>query len=159
MMTGGLATLGLPAASIGQTGNAASASRGERAFQKCYACHAISEGDEGAQGPSLKGIVGRRVAASPEYDYSPAMRAHAVQQPRWTREALDAFLADPQRVVPDNTMGFFGLSDPAERAALIDYLARHHDDAPRVKGAAVNGQVPSFGIPMLRRGRRGPRIR
>jgi cytochrome c len=75
--------------------------------------------------PSLKGIVGRKVAAWPGYDYSPAMRAHAKRQPRWTRAALDAFLANPQGVVPDTDMAFFGLKDPAERAALIDYLAAH----------------------------------
>lgn len=101
----------------------ASPSAGERAYQKCYACHSLEGPDAGTQGPSLKGIVGRRVAAEPGFAYSPAMRAYATKQDRWTREALDAFLADPQAVVPDNAMGFFGMSDPQERRALIEYLA------------------------------------
>jgi len=122
---GALAVIGAPAATIARTGAAAPMTAGERAYQKCYSCHALGETDEGAQGPSLKGIVGRKVAAWPGYDYSPAMRAHAKRQPRWTRAALAAFLANPQGVVPDTDMGFFGLKDPAERAALIDYLAAH----------------------------------
>ena len=96
---------------------------GERAFQKCYACHSLEGPDPGTQGPSLKGVVGRRVAAEPGFAYSPAMRAYAAKQPAWTREALEAFIADPQAVVPDNEMGFFGISDPDERRALIEYLA------------------------------------
>jgi len=44
---------------------------------------------------------------------------------RWTRAALDAFLANPQGVVPDTDIAFFGLKDPAERTALIYYLAAH----------------------------------
>lgn len=130
LAAGALALLVMPPATIaqgGQGGSAASASApasaGERAFQKCYSCHALGDTDEGAQGPSLKGILDRPVARWPGYEYSPALRAYANQQPRWTREALDAFLADPQGVIPDNEMGFFGLSNPAERAALIDYLA------------------------------------
>jgi len=112
-----------PAFGIAQESEAASVSQGERVFQRCYACHSLGETDEGAQGPSLKGIVERPVAAWPGYEYSPAMRAFAARQGRWTREALDTFLADPQGSVPDNEMGFFGLRSPAERAALIAFLA------------------------------------
>lgn len=123
VIASGLGLLGVPASTIAQSDSAAPTSRGERAFQKCYACHALGEGDEGAQGPSLKGIVGRKVAARSGYAYSPELRAYASRQPRWTREALDSFLADPQKLVPDNEMGFFGLKDAAEREALIDFLA------------------------------------
>lgn len=96
---------------------------GERAYQKCYACHSLDGADPSTQGPPLKGVVGREVAAEPGFTYSPAMRGYAATQPRWTREALDAFIADPQAVVPDNEMGFFGIADAAERRALIAYLA------------------------------------
>jgi cytochrome c len=40
----------------------------------------------------------------------------------WTRERLDAFLANPRGVVPGTTMQFPGMADAAERARLIDYL-------------------------------------
>ncbi len=96
---------------------------GERAFEKCYACHSIDPAEEGAEGPLLLGIVGRKVAALPGYAYSPAMRAYGADGKRWTRERLDAFLADPQRVVPHTAMSFFGMKDAAEREALVAWLA------------------------------------
>jgi len=96
---------------------------GERAFQKCYSCHSLSAGEK-LEGPPLGGIVGARVAASPGVDYSPAMRRFAAQNPEWTAELLDRFVADPEAVVPGTTMAFAGVRDPAERAALIHYLRR-----------------------------------
>ena len=113
-----LLALGCAATATGEETSA-----GERAYQKCYACHSLEGPDPSTQGPSLQAIVGREVAAEAGFAYSPAMRGYATRQRRWTREALDAFLADPQAVVPDNDMGFFGVRDPAERAALIEYLA------------------------------------
>ena len=104
--------------------NAAPLAAGERAYQKCYSCHSLEGPDPTTQGPSLKGIVGRAVAAEEGFAYSPAMRAFAARQRRWDREALEAFIADPQAVVPNNEMGFFGIGDAAERRALIDYLSR-----------------------------------
>lgn len=96
---------------------------GEQAFQKCYACHSLEGPDPSTQGPSLKGVAGREVASEPGFVYSPAMQAYAARQAVWTREALEAFIADPQAVVPGNEMGFFGIADAEERRALIDYLA------------------------------------
>ncbi len=100
-----------------------SPSPGERAYQKCYSCHSLEGPDPTTQGPSLKAIVGREVAAQAGFAYSSAMRDYAARQPRWTREALAAFIADPQAVVPDNDMGFFGIANAEERRALIEYLA------------------------------------
>lgn len=124
-VAGALVWLAAPAGGAAQGSNAAPASAGARAFQKCYSCHALGDTDEGAQGPSLKGIAGRAVASWPGYDFSPAMRAYAQRQPRWSRAALDAFVADPQGLVPGSEMAFIGIRDAEERAALIDYLAEH----------------------------------
>lgn len=97
---------------------------GERAFQRCYACHALSPETAGADGPHLAALVGRPVAAVPGYPYSTALQAYARNNPSWTTERLDAFLTDPEKEVPGNAMGFFGMDDPAERAALIAWLGR-----------------------------------
>lgn len=102
---------------------AAASAAGEQAFQKCYACHSLDGPDPSTQGPSLKGIVGRKVASEAGFVYSPAMLAYAARQDTWTSKALDAFIADPQAVVPGNDMGFFGISNPDERRALVEYLA------------------------------------
>jgi cytochrome c len=105
-------------------GDAATLAAGERAYQKCYSCHSLEGPDPTTEGPSLKGIVGRVVAGEAGFGYSPAMRAYSAKQPRWTRAALDAFIADPQATAPDNAMGFFGIGDAEERRVLIEYLAR-----------------------------------
>jgi cytochrome c len=96
---------------------------GERAFQKCYACHSVNPNDKGADGPTLRGVVGRKVAALPGYAYSDAMRDYGADGKMWTRERLDAYLAHPQAVVPHNAMSFFGIADAQERGALVAWLA------------------------------------
>jgi cytochrome c len=117
--------LAVPCARAAQPAPASPAvlAAGERAYQKCYACHAVDPGDKGAEGPSLRAIIGRKVAAVGGYAYSEPMKAYAADGKTWTRERLDAYLADPQSVVPNNTMGFFGMPDANERAALIAWLA------------------------------------
>jgi cytochrome c len=98
--------------------------RGERAYQKCYACHALEPGKHDLSGPSLHRILGRRIAAAPGFDYSPALRALARRRPRWDEALLDRFIADPERVAPRTSMTFTGMRDPRERADLIAYLRR-----------------------------------
>ena len=100
-------------------------SAGEQAFQKCFACHSLEGPDPNTEGPSLRHIVGRTVAAQAGFGYSAALRAYAAKQKRWTRAALDRWIASPQDVVPGNTMGFPGIKSAAERRALLGYLARH----------------------------------
>jgi cytochrome c len=101
------------------------ADAGRRAFQKCYACHSVDPAERGLPGPNLAGIVGRPAATQTDFEFSDAMLDAAKKRKLvWTETALDRFLADPQAVVPGNAMNFFGLRDPAERAAVIGYLAR-----------------------------------
>ncbi|MEZ0470027.1 c-type cytochrome [Luteimonas salinilitoris] len=101
------------------------AGRGERAFQKCYACHSVRPGEDGLSGPNLAGIVGRRAADRPDFEYSAALLAAARERDLvWTPAALDAFLRDPEAFVPGTSMSFIGIRDPDERAALIHFLSR-----------------------------------
>ncbi|MDP9422029.1 MAG: c-type cytochrome [Pseudomonadota bacterium] len=95
---------------------------GERAYQQCYSCHALEPGKNDLQGPTLHGIVGRPVAAEPGFDYSPALRRFATNEPRWTRELIERFAADPERLVPGTSMSFHGLDSDDERKALVEYL-------------------------------------
>jgi cytochrome c len=44
---------------------------------------------------------------------------------------LDRFLAEPEAAVPGTEMGFEGLSDPAERRALISWLGERHPSSDR----------------------------
>jgi cytochrome c len=97
--------------------------RGERLYQRCYACHSLAPDEKPAlQGPSLYGIIGRRAASLANFSYSPALTAKSEGGLVWTEDDLDQFLSDPERVIPGNQMGFFGLPDARDRSDLIAYL-------------------------------------
>jgi cytochrome c len=94
--------------------------RGEAVFKRnCAICHS-TEPDHNKVGPSLAGIVGRHAGAVPNFVYSSANKNSGIV---WTTGKLDAYLADPQAVVPGTAMLFGGVKNDADRHALIDYLA------------------------------------
>jgi cytochrome c len=74
------------------------------------------------EAPNLQGVVGRPAGIQPGFRYSNAIRQQARAGLVWDRATLDAFLADPQAIVPGNSMGFFGLRDAQDRSDLIAYL-------------------------------------
>ena len=91
---------------------------GEDAFGRdCASCHPVN-GHSSTNGPSLKGVVWRRIAALADFAYSPALKG-AVGA--WSPQRLDAFLADTQRFAPGTDM-FFDIHDPTTRRAIVDYL-------------------------------------
>jgi cytochrome c len=101
--------------------------RGEILYRQCMACHALEPGGNTPAGPTLAGIVGRRVAGEPDFNYSPALRRLAAEQPQWTPDLLDRFLRDPESIAPGNEMGFAGFESQRDRATLIAWLARTSD--------------------------------
>ena len=107
-----------------QASDAEQMTRGERAYQKCYSCHALEPGRNDLQGPTLYRIVGRSIAAEPGFSYSPAMRRFAETEQSWGKGLLDKFVDDPEAMVPGTSMTFHGISDAGERKALIAYLER-----------------------------------
>jgi nitrite reductase (NO-forming) len=82
-------------------------------------CHSLEPG-KNILGPSLAGIIGRKVGAEPGYSYSPAMKQENIV---WDTNTLDRYLADPQKMVPGNKMPFPGLKTEQDRADVIAYLA------------------------------------
>ena len=101
---------------------AADPTQGQKAFQTCAACHSPAPNANGV-GPSLYGIVGRKAGSVPGFVYSRAMKNSNLS---WTAQTLDAYLADPQKLVPGNHMPYSGMPDAQERAALIAYLQSLH---------------------------------
>ena len=97
--------------------------RGQCVFQRCYACHSVVAGEDNLPGPNLRGVLGRRAGTLPGFEFSPAMlEAGTSRGLVWTRRTLDAFLADPQGMVPGTTMTLLGLPDADDRRNVIDYL-------------------------------------
>ena len=92
--------------------------RGQKRFEECIACHATEPGSNNV-GPSLAGVIGRKAGELADFRYSPAMKRSGIT---WTPETLEAYLADPQKIVPGNRMPYGGLPDAAARADLIAYL-------------------------------------
>ena len=92
--------------------------RGEQVFENCRACHA-ADGKSNDVGPALNGVFGRKAGERDDFRYSPALRRSNIT---WDAKTLDAFIADPQKVVPTNRMPFSGLPDARERADLITYM-------------------------------------
>jgi nitrite reductase (NO-forming) len=78
---------------------------GKLVFRKCQACHSLEPGRNGL-GPSLAGLIGKKASGVPNYNYSPAMKGNNLT---WDVATLDAYLSDPQKLVPGNKMPFPGL--------------------------------------------------
>ncbi len=109
--------------------------RGERVFQRCFACHSVVEGEDKLPGPNLRTVVGRRAGTWPGFRYSPALiEAGKTRGLVWTREALDAYLVDPERFVPGTEMGLPGLREADDRRDVIDYLERVGREAGSTPG-------------------------
>ena len=96
--------------------NAGDASRGAQLFaEQCALCHK-NEG-AGGQGPNLRGIYGRKPAAT-DFPYSMALKAASWV---WNGDRLDRFLEHPAAVAPGTAMAY-SVPDKSDRANLIAYL-------------------------------------
>ncbi|WP_409265576.1 PQQ-dependent sugar dehydrogenase [Massilia sp. BHUDP2] len=96
---------------------------GQTTFQNnCASCHSVDTNLSSRAGPGLFGVVGRKAAGVPGFNYSAALVKAGAAGKTWTREELDLFLADPAKNVPGTTMPV-GVPDKAARAALVGYLA------------------------------------
>lgn len=103
---------------------AADPARGERVFQRCFACHSVVAGEDKLPGPNLGGVVGRRAGTRPGFRFSPALIEAGAGGLVWTPDTLDAYLADPERFLPGTEMGMPGLREAIDRQDVIDYLEK-----------------------------------
>ncbi len=105
------------------------ATRGQRDFRVCAPCHSL-EPDRNMTGPSLANLWGRKAGELSSFDrYSDALKSSGII---WDDRALDGWLTDPQRMVPDNDRPFEGIKDAHVRADLLAFL----------KDATKPGAVP-----------------
>jgi cytochrome c len=129
------------------------ATRGQRQFQGCTACHSL-EPNQNLSGPSLSGMIGRKAGGLESFSrYSDAMKSSGVV---WNDKALDAWLADPQHVIPGNQMPFPGIKNPQQRADVIAFLkeaskpgSRLAQQSPSMGG--LMGGMTSHDVPNLKR--------
>jgi cytochrome c len=100
-------------------------SRGAEVWRACAVCHTLTPDDGNRAGPTLHRIFGRRIGTAPGYDYSDALPRLDIT---WTPETVAAlFEFGPEAYTPGSRMPEQRLSDPADRQALVEFLARHSD--------------------------------
>jgi cytochrome c len=102
---------------------AASADDGSALFNTCRACHSLDPAAKVMAGPNLSGLLGRRVAGDPQFDYSPALRQAADEGRVWSAAALEAFIADPEAMFPGTWMSRIPIASAADRQALARFIA------------------------------------
>ncbi len=97
------------------------AAAGEAVFKRvCATCHNATVEGPRKLGPTLHGVVGRKVASVEGFRYSTAKRdANLV----WTPDKLDPYLLNPREFMPGTTMAYAGLKNDNDRKNLIAYLA------------------------------------
>src|SRR5437763_8588254 len=111
-----LATIALLSPALAQNGDA---SRGQQDFRACAPCHSL-EPDRNMTGPSLAKLWGRKAGSLPSFErYSDALKSSGII---WGDRALEGWLTDPERMVPDNEMPFEGIKDGRVRADLLAFL-------------------------------------
>ena len=98
---------------------------GEGIWRQCRSCHQVGDNARNATGPVLNGVVGRHAASVDGFRYSPVMQEAGEGGLIWTPETLDAYLEDPRGYMRGTRMGFRGLRDAEDRAAIIAYLQAH----------------------------------
>ena len=114
--------------SIGTLLASADVAAGAKEAKTCAACHDFTKGGPKKTGPGLWDVVGRPIATSADFAYSPG--AMAMKDTIWTFENLDHFLVNPKGFMKGTKMAFGGIKNDAKRANLIAYLASL-SDAPK----------------------------
>ncbi|MCC5793699.1 MAG: hypothetical protein JJT85_03055 [Chromatiales bacterium] len=98
----------------------------ESTYRWCRFCHTVDPGQRHLAGPNLHAIFGQQAGTVPNFWYSTAMAEAGRQGLVWDDEAMDAFLADPQKFIPGNRMimSIGPVRSAEERAAVINILKR-----------------------------------
>ncbi len=87
--------------------------------QRCAVCHVAAPGAASTVGPNLFGVVGRKAASAPGFNYSDALKASGLT---WSAAEIDSFITAPNKKVPGTRM-FISVPSPADRADITAFLA------------------------------------
>ena len=94
--------------------------RGAEVFRACAACHTLGAEGGNRAGPTLHGVIGRRIGTAPAYAYSPGFSAHDIT---WTKETIARlFELGPAAYTPGTKMPEQRVTSPEDRAALVDFI-------------------------------------
>jgi cytochrome c len=100
--------------------NAGDYEKGRQLWANCRSCHTTTAGGPNGVGPNLHGVFGKAAGTHEGFKrYSEALKASGIV---WDEAKVDAWIANPRDVVPENGMIFPGLRNEADRRNLIAYL-------------------------------------
>ena len=122
MALSGMAYMLSSPSALSQVPQGTEAASGQLAFNNaCRTCHVMKDGDN-RLGPNLHKIIGRKAGSLPDYAYSGAMKDAGFV---WDAQKLERFIANPDEVVPGNSMKpYAGLASSDDRAKIIAFLAQ-----------------------------------
>lgn len=110
--------------------------RGAQAFRACMACHSVKPGEH-MTGPSLASVWNRKAGIVEGFSrYSDSLKGADVV---WNEANLDKWLADPERLIPGNTMTFPGIKSAQDREDVIAYLKALSENKAAAAAAQGNG--------------------
>ena len=93
---------------------------GQRLSRICRTCHEVTAGTGHRVGPNLWGVMGEAAGRHADFRYSKALSRSGVV---WDEAAMDAYLANPQGLIPGGRMAYAGMPGEADRRDVIAYLA------------------------------------
>ena len=97
---------------------AADAAHGQELYEsRCGGCHSL---DANRVGPAHRGVYGRKAGSAPNFGYSTAVKNSTVV---WDERTLDAWLTNPQVLIPGQRMNF-RVATVEDRADIIAYLRK-----------------------------------
>lgn len=126
--------LAVPAAPVAAQ-DAGDATKGEKVFRKCKACHKVGDKAKNGVGPVLNGVLGRKAGEADAFRYSELNKSAGAAGLVWTPEHIFDYLPDPnaflKKFLTDNgkadlakgsTRMTFKLANEQERHDVIAYL-------------------------------------
>ncbi|MDB5507794.1 MAG: cytochrome c family protein [Hyphomicrobiales bacterium] len=97
-------------------------SRGAEVFKACAVCHTLTPNDGNRAGPTLHGVMGRRIGTAAGYVYSADFAKHDIV---WSKETIARlFEIGPQTYTPGTKMPEQIVGTAEDRAALVDFIEK-----------------------------------
>ena len=94
--------------------------RGAEVFRACVACHTLSPDGGERAGPTLHGVMGRRIGSLPGYAYSPGFADRDII---WSKETIARlFDMGPAAYTPGTKMPEQRVTSPEDRDALVEFI-------------------------------------
>ena len=106
---------------------AADAAHGQELYEsRCGGCHSL---DANRVGPAHRGVYGRKAGSAPNFNYSTAVKNATVV---WQEKTLDAWLTNPQALIP------------GQREHRQQRCRQTHRYAPKLSALAGSGSFSAW---------------